>query len=85
MARATHCALNSWGKLPGRGVGEGKVDSRTPVGIVPASLPGRKGKFLCRHLLKGNCVRLMEDLGQGVGCIVECKLNAAFDAHRLGP
>jgi len=85
MARATHCALDSWGKLPSRGVGEGEVDLRTPVGIVPASLPGCKGKLLRRRLLKGDCVWLVEVWGQGVGCIVERELNASFDAHRLGP
>ncbi len=85
MVRATHCTLDSQGKLPGRGVGEGEVDSRTPVGIVPVSLPGHKGKFLCCHLLKGDCVWLVEVLGQGVGCIVERKLNASFNAYQLGP
>jgi hypothetical protein len=77
--------LDSWGELSGRGVEEGEIDLRVPVGIVPASLPGHKGKFLCHCLLKGNCVWLVEDLGQGVGHIVEHKLNTAFDAHQLGP
>jgi len=81
MARATHCTLDSWGKLPSRGVGEGEVDLRMPVGIVPVSLPGCKGKLLRCCLLKGDCVWLMKVCGQGVGCIIECELNASFDAH----
>ena len=83
MAGAAYCALY-WGKFPGGGVGEGKVNSGTPVGVVPASQPGRKGKFLCRRLLEGDCVRLAVVWGQMVGCIVECELDAPFDVHRLG-
>jgi len=75
-------------ELPGgacrRGVGEGVVNSGTPVGIVPASPPGRKGKFFWSRHLKGDCVRLAMVLGQRIGCVVERKLAAPFDAHRLG-
>ena len=84
MARAAYCALDCQGELPGRGVGEGKVDLGIPVGVVPASLPGHKGEFFCRHLLKRDCVRLAEVWGQGIGCVVERELNAPFDAHRPG-
>jgi hypothetical protein len=83
MAGATYCALY-WGKFPGGGVGEGEVNSGTPVGVVPANQPRRKGKFLCRHLLEGDCVRLAVVWGQRVGCIVECELDAPFDSHRHG-
>ena len=70
MARAPYCALDYRGEIPGGVVGEGKVDLRMPVGIVPASQPGRKGEFLCRRLLKGNCVGLAEVWGQGIGGVV---------------
>ena len=63
--------------------GEGEVDLGTPVGVVPASLLGRKGEFFCRRLLKGDCVRLAEVWGQGIGRVVERELNAPFDAHGL--
>ena len=58
MAGTAFCALYCQGEFPGRGDGEGEVDSGTPVGVVPASLPGRKGRFLGRRVLKGNCVGL---------------------------
>ena len=67
------------------GVGEGKVDSGAPVGVVPASLPGRKSEFLGRLPLKGDYVRLAMVWGQRVGRIVMRKLDAPFDAHGLGP
>jgi hypothetical protein len=87
MAGAANCALYRWGKFLRRGVGEGEVDSGMLVSVVPAVLPGRKGKFLgCRILnLKGDCVGLAVVWVRRVGCIVVCEFNAPFDASGLEP
>jgi len=84
VAGAAFGTLDCRGELPSGGIGEGEVDSGTPVGVVPASLPGREGEFLRCRSLEGNRVGFAEVWLQGIGCAVERKLDAPFDAYRLG-
>jgi hypothetical protein len=56
----------------------------TPVGVVPASLPGREGEFLRCRSLEGDCVGFAEVWWQRIGGTIESKLDAPFNAYQLG-